>query len=232
MVERHQPAGQTVIRVLHSDLPRGMGAMATRDERAVTVRLSRGLDPRSQRLTLSVALKAARRAGWMRRGVPAIVVFPFAVAVAWNALRGVVRKLTGGHAVLAAAGAATAAVVAAAAILLAPGTHVRTEPNAAPTAAPSVTAHPRRHRQQHARKRPRRSPVAYQLPLAQPGTVSSPSPEPVRTASRRPVPQPSPATTAPAPTPSPSSSSPQPSPSPPGRGGKFCIIVLGIVVCL
>ena len=234
MVERHQRAGQLMIRILHSDLPRGMGAMATRDGRGVTVRLSRELEPRSQRLTLSVTLKAARRAGWIRRGVPALVLFPFTGAVAWGAMRGAARKLTGGHTFLAAAGAATLAVIAAAAILLSPGARVRT-PSAAPTAAPTVAVHPRRHRQQqHARRRrSRRSPVAYQLPLAQPGTASSPSPEPVPTASHHPAPQPSPVTTTPSPAPPPASPpSPSPSPSPPGHGGKLCIIVLGVVVCL
>jgi len=235
MVGHHQRTGQLVIRVLHSDLPRGLASMATRDERAVTVRLSRHLEPRDQRLTLAVTLKAARRAGWIRRGVPAVVLAPFTLSGSLATARRLTGRLLrahGTHAAFAASAAAMTGAVAVA-IILPPGPHTRTGPGATgPGVAPSIAPHARQHRSpQHTRLlRQRHNPAGYQVPVpGQPRGVSSSRPAATSTSPR--APQPSPATSAPVPSPSPTSPQPSPSSSP-SAGVNACITVIVVGVCV
>lgn len=66
-----------MIRLDQDRLASGLNAMATQDEDVVTIIVSTTLAPVDRRAALRVALRAARRAGWISRRVP-LFVLPFA----------------------------------------------------------------------------------------------------------------------------------------------------------
>jgi hypothetical protein len=233
-----------MIRVDHLPLPEGLDAVARMTAPGeLSVVVSDLLAPSEQRVAVRAAVRSARLRSW-EFGVAPV---PLAAGLA---VPGVVRHLLASlraHAVATAiTGSLTAAAATAAAVLIvaAPPAHPHHSASGPPAAYPqapaarsSVPAGPR------AGARPGNS-SAGQPPgskqrvvtVATPGKSPRPTPQPSPTASNgSPPAPPSPTTSpvtssppAPQPTPTGTSSSPPPS----SGGGKTCIILLGVTVCL
>jgi hypothetical protein len=113
-----------VIRIVHCELPLGLRVTVTREHSVVVITVSTRLIPSAQRSAVRTGIAAARRAGWLRRRVPAVVLIGPA---SWLA-----DRLSRIH----AAAAATAAVAAAGMVVVAgssPAVHVASR-HAAPLA--------------------------------------------------------------------------------------------------
>ncbi len=227
-----------MIRLERVVLPEGLRALAYRDHRGnLVVYVSDRLDARGQRTAVMEAVRASRRAGWRRTGLP-----PVGVAL-FLAIRALLRQAgrTVGTRSVAWGAAATATVVGASAaavfVVAAPHPH-----------GPSAAGLPTPGRSAVRSARPSAQPSGGNAPhrrQARPVAVASVSPgagRPAGTGQPRPAPT-SPAGPAPAPAPapdpapSPTSTQPAPAPSPspspsPSGGAGVCVIVLGIKVCL
>jgi cobalamin biosynthesis Mg chelatase CobN len=223
-----------VIRILYADLPEGLGGTATEDAGTLEVTLSSGLAPWEQQATLATVLGAARRAGWLPSRSRALLVAAFAVTSTWSAARQFIRA----HERLVAVAAATAVALAGAVIA---AVVVLPQAPPAPPSGPAVAAPLPSRENHHPRRAGSRTRVGAvpgvrqtTLPAAagqQAAGVSSPAPQPVRSASPRPSHRRSAS-----PSPSAQSSaagSPQPSLSPsPSASDGSCLIILGVRVCL
>jgi hypothetical protein len=208
-----------MIRVGHAGLPPGLPAMAVRDGATVTILVSSALPPHLQRQAVRAVIRAARRAGWLRRSVPAAVLVPLTGGALYAALRRCAGRVSLAHG-LAAAGTLAAATALTAAVLVAPAPRVTVPPAGAPPARPAVPRPHRRSRRQPGSVTPRRP--AREVKVPAPPRRETPSPA----ASPSPGPDPSPS-------PGPGVSvSLGTSPSPgPATASPVCVIVLGIRVC-
>jgi len=201
-----------VIRVEHRDLPPGLPALAVRDTATVTIMVSSALPPHLQRQAVRAVIRAARRAGWLRRTIPAAAFVP-ALAALCAAVRRCAARVSLAHG-LAAAGTAAAATVLTAAVLAGPARVTPAPANGTPPAP--VTA-----QSAHRRRAPRRMPP--RIPPARAAVVSPPRHDP---ASPAPAASPDPSPSPGVPVSVSVSASPVPSVSPPA-----CVTVLGLRVC-
>jgi hypothetical protein len=218
-----------MIRIERAALPDGLRALAYRDRDGnLIICVSEALHPASQRAAVIEAMRAARRGGW-RAGLPPAVIALFLAGAAL--LRRAAAAMRARPTAWGTTAAATAAVAAVSAYLAVAGLHPGS-PQAGQQPAPGVVA-------------PSASPRGR--PPALPGHPAHRSPglaSPVSAAHVAPgaAPGPGPAgrggspTGAPTPAPSPTPSqppTPTPTPTPTGGGGgRLCITLLGVKVCL
>lgn len=217
-----------MIRITHVSLPPGLNALARRGpDDELSVYVSDALPPNRQRAAVQAALRASRPSGWR----PALLPVPslallLAASAAW--LHRAATALRTQWAAWATATAVVAAGSAAVYLAVAPHGHgpvTAARPPAASTSQPAphpgVTTHP----------------VPSRRPASAPAAAPQAGPRALATVATRPTPAPgtSPppvATPSPRPTPTTSPTPPQPSPSPTARGGRHCIKILGIRVCV
>jgi hypothetical protein len=233
-----------VIRLEHRSLPAGLSAVARRGDRGeLTIVVSESLDAGRQRAAVRAALRAARRRDW-RLGllpVPALVL----VSAARTALVRLGHLMRAHVVATAFTAAATAGVVAASVLVLGmPASHLPPGASGRPGYTQSPGASQPAPGQAHSRTRPGASAPSH-AGGSGPGVVAAvgPNGSPRPTASSQPAPSPQPSTSTsspggstPGPSPTPSTSPPQPTPTPSSSGGsgggRTCIKILGIVICL
>jgi hypothetical protein len=240
-----------VIRINHVTLPEGLSCFARRNpDGEFDVFVSRTLSADRQRAAVRLALTASRRAGWR-------ALLPVPAAGLLAGFRGWLGRLGGIGRVLRlhpVASAASTAVVVAGAVVAAtvlPHPHgrissgeLRPPATGAPAPAPgsghSSTGAPStgspRSRQHGQASETQPTPGTTEKASPAPGHSTGPAPTHGSAPAPSESPQPtesessSPVTTQPSPTPAPSS---QPSPTPTSKGGgKDCIKLLGVTVCL
>jgi hypothetical protein len=248
-----------MIRVEHRSLPAGLSAVARRGERGdLTIVVSESLDPSHQRAAVRAALRAARRHDWRLGLLPLpALIFMSATRSALSNLGhsrlplGKLGHFLRAHAVVTAFAATVAAgaVVAGVVVLGAPASH----PSGALPGSPGYqltpgTSQPTSSGGAHARTRSGAqgpshvgatgpgvvavvSPSSGPRPTGSPQPTASPQPSPSASTSSPPTASPSPSTSSAKPSPTPT---PTPSSSPTGGsgGGRVCVKVLGIVICL
>jgi hypothetical protein len=229
-----------VIRVSHVSLPPGLSAFGSRAANGdLHVYVSDALGPDRQRAAVREVLRASRRAGWRAALLPVPVAGLLAASRAWLGRAGrALRAHSLAAALTAAAVAATVATVVA--VVAAP--HGHGPSSAAGQGGPGASRLP--GGAQHSRssglaRPPGKAPSAGAGPVPTSPVPRSPgprSPVPTPTGPRTASPPAPTASPSPRPAPSPSASpSPEPSPSPSpshGAGGRTCVVILGIWVCL
>jgi hypothetical protein len=222
-----------VIRVRHEPLPAGLSAVVRRRPGGDTeIVVSTALSPARQRAAVQVGLRAARPAGGRSvLPVPLLGV----LAVAWAVARALAKGIRVRPAALVAtAGVVTAAAVAVVVIAVAPhpgkghpasGGPPAPLPVPARTASPPARSAPPAAGRQHSRQPP---PTVVPVAARSVAPSSRPTPAPAESPGRSAAP-PSPGSS------QPPSTTPSPQPSSPasaGGGGRPCLDLLGVWVCL
>jgi hypothetical protein len=140
-----------MIRIVHSDLPVGLRLMVTREDDAVVITVSTRLVACAQRRAVRAGIAAARRAGWLRARIPAVVLIGPAT---WLA-----DRFGRVHAAIAAGTAATVAVATVGVVAVTashPAAHL-TDPRPLPPAysvAPAGRTGPSQHAGSATHQRP------------------------------------------------------------------------------
>jgi len=230
-----------MIRIEHENLPPGLNAIARRDaDGNLTVVVSTAISPEEQRAAVREAIRAARQRD-RRLGLlplPALALLPLIRALL--AKLGLVLRA---HVVESSVIGASVAGLAAAGVLFATTPHPHAGGNIAGSNPPS-------YQQSQAAGQPAAPGHSGGTKPTRPGpshrTSASPG-VPVGTSPRagsQPSAAPSPSTgssptsgggqaQSPRPSPSPPAASPSPQPSStPGGGGKTCVRLLGVVICV